>query len=290
MSIYNQPLLLTFSDKQDTRSKLDFKEDTYDGVIVDWNSLPKSPIDFMRVLRTSLSEWKSQGKKGVWMAIPVERADLIPVAIKHGFKPHHSEETHIVFTTWLSRPPNALPAQAAHYVGVGVAVVNAAGQLLVVQEKNGPLRGRDYWKVPTGLVNTNEDILTAAVREVKEETGVDIGVEGIFALRETHLQGVQKKTDLFFLCKAYALNTEITIDPEELLKATWMDIPEYLGLAQWKEGTAPSHLNNILVEHVRMNGQIKDSSHQGLMKPNKLPRRLLSGEFANVHSVPLARL
>ena len=41
-----------------------------------------------------------------------------------------------------------------------------------MQEKRGPLRGMNVWKMPTGLCSAGEDIGDAAEREVLEETGV----------------------------------------------------------------------------------------------------------------------
>jgi ADP-ribose pyrophosphatase YjhB (NUDIX family) len=57
-------------------------------------------------------------------------------------------------------------------VGVGAIVVNDRQEMLVVQEANGPLRGQDFWKMPTGLVHEGEDLIDAVEREVLEETGV----------------------------------------------------------------------------------------------------------------------
>jgi ADP-ribose pyrophosphatase YjhB (NUDIX family) len=57
-------------------------------------------------------------------------------------------------------------------VGVGAIVVNSQQEMLVVQEANGPLRGQDFWKMPTGLVHEGEDLIDAVEREVLEETGV----------------------------------------------------------------------------------------------------------------------
>ncbi|MCI32865.1 nudix hydrolase 2-like, partial [Trifolium medium] len=44
--------------------------------------------------------------------------------------------------------------------------------VLVVQEKNGRFSGKGIWKLPTGAVDVGEDVCAAAIREVKEETGV----------------------------------------------------------------------------------------------------------------------
>jgi hypothetical protein len=42
---------------------------------------------------------------------------------------------------------------------VGAIVVNDQGQLLVVQEANGPLRGAGFNKMPTGLVHAGVRVL-----------------------------------------------------------------------------------------------------------------------------------
>ena len=49
-------------------------------------------------------------------------------------------------------------------------MLNDAGDVLMVQELHGPLRGSGTWKMPTGLVNHGEDLHIAAPREVLEET------------------------------------------------------------------------------------------------------------------------
>lgn len=55
-------------------------------------------------------------------------------------------------------------------VGIGAFVQNERGEVLVVQELSGPLKGAGIWKMPTGLVSAGEDIHEAAPREVLEET------------------------------------------------------------------------------------------------------------------------
>ena len=43
-------------------------------------------------------------------------------------------------------------------VGIGAFVMNERREVLMVQERTGPLRGKGMWKLPTGLVNVGEDI------------------------------------------------------------------------------------------------------------------------------------
>ena len=52
---------------------------------------------------------------------------------------------------------------------VGVMLVNAQGQVFVGQRID---RDRDAWQMPQGGIDPGEDVTTAALRELGEETGV----------------------------------------------------------------------------------------------------------------------
>jgi putative (di)nucleoside polyphosphate hydrolase len=53
---------------------------------------------------------------------------------------------------------------------VGVMLVNTAGQAFVGQRIDN--REGDFWQMPQGGIDHNEDLQTAALRELHEETGV----------------------------------------------------------------------------------------------------------------------
>lgn len=55
--------------------------------------------------------------------------------------------------------------------GVGVAVIEE-GRILLVRKDRGPWAGR--WAVPGGRVEMGERMAAAAVREVREETGLEV--------------------------------------------------------------------------------------------------------------------
>ncbi|XP_059275890.1 nudix hydrolase 8-like isoform X2 [Lycium ferocissimum] len=61
---------------------LDASDDEYGGVLINPQTLPSNPNIFASVLCSSLSHWKMKGKKGVWLKIPVEKCDLVPIAVK----------------------------------------------------------------------------------------------------------------------------------------------------------------------------------------------------------------
>ncbi len=60
--------------------------------------------------------------------------------------------------------------------GVGVAVINR-GALLLIKRGRGPNAG--LWAVPGGKVDYGESMRDAAVREVREETGIEVELEGV---------------------------------------------------------------------------------------------------------------
>lgn len=56
-------------------------------------------------------------------------------------------------------------------VGVG-AVVVCSGKILLEKRKNDPGKGK--WSIPGGLVELGENVEQTVIREVKEETGLDV--------------------------------------------------------------------------------------------------------------------
>jgi 8-oxo-dGTP diphosphatase len=56
-------------------------------------------------------------------------------------------------------------------VGVG-AVILDGDKILLEKRKNEPSKGK--WSVPGGLVELGEDVEQAVIREVKEETGLEV--------------------------------------------------------------------------------------------------------------------
>jgi 8-oxo-dGTP diphosphatase len=69
----------------------------------------------------------------------------------------------------------------APLVGVGVAIFDAGGRVLLVQRGRPPRAG--HWGLPGGLLDVGEKLTDGARREVSEECAVEIeigGVAGIF--------------------------------------------------------------------------------------------------------------
>lgn len=78
-------------------------------------------------------------------------------------------------------------------VGVAAIVLDDSGRILLGQ-RNSSYRG--LWCIPCGYVEYDEDVYAAALREFKEETGLDIIIDGVFTVHsnfhnpEVHTVGI----------------------------------------------------------------------------------------------------
>ncbi|KAG8472508.1 hypothetical protein CXB51_035265 [Gossypium anomalum] len=139
-------------------------------------------------------EFTVQGKKGVWIKLPIGLIHLVETAVKEGFRYHHAEPSYLMLVFWIPKTPSTIPGNATHRVGVGAIILNdkrefhlvywnlrvhahfyveflsSDSHVLVVQEKSGLLQGTGIWKIPTGLLKRRaRKRFVAAMREVKED-------------------------------------------------------------------------------------------------------------------------
>ncbi|XP_059645671.1 nudix hydrolase 8 isoform X2 [Cornus florida] len=189
---------------------LDAYHDKYGGVIVNPKGLPSDPDVFASILHSSLSHWKIKGKKGVWLKLPLERSELVPIAVKEGFQYHHAERGYVMLTYWIPDGPCMLPANASHQVGVGGFVINDKNEVLVVQEKHCAPSLLGLWKLPTGFIHE-----------------IDTEFLEVIAFRHAHNVAFGK-SDLFFICMLRPLSTHIIVDDHELQAAKWMPLLEFV--------------------------------------------------------------
>ena len=69
--------------------------------------------------------------------------------------------------------PDAPPASSI-VPSVNVAVTNDAGEILLIRRSD-----NDNWALPGGAVDIGESLTQAAIRETKEESGVDCEITGL---------------------------------------------------------------------------------------------------------------
>lgn len=265
-SIFSKALCTSAADNEMNKCILPAKVDSYNGININLmkldeidckSSMIANPVFFHTSLKNSIAVWREKRHRGVWLKIPSHLSELIPIAIKEGFEFHHAEKEYIMLNYWLPKGSNQMPPNASHQVGVGCIVVPPAGKerpleagknmILTVQEKRGVLRGTGIWKLPTGLVDVGEDLKEAAVREVKEETGVDAEFKGIASFRHSH-EALHGKSDLFFLCILQAKTMDIDIRESEILASKWIELDEYSAQGRYRNSELYTLINDIVTD------------------------------------------
>lgn len=79
-----------------------------------------------------------------------------------------------------------------HFVSVAALVLNRKGEILLIKS---PKRG---WEYPGGKVEPHETLLDALMREIREETGVDVEVTGFVGVSKNVEKDV---VNIDFICK-----------------------------------------------------------------------------------------
>lgn len=91
-------------------------------------------------------------------------------------------------------------------------------EVLIVKHTHG-----NHWSFPKGHMEKDETEVQTALREVKEETGLDINIDDSFRESITYYPCHDiKKEVIFFLAKAK--NYDFTPQPEEISQIRWMQL------------------------------------------------------------------
>jgi 8-oxo-dGTP diphosphatase len=125
---------------------------------------------------------------------------------------------------------------ARPYIAVSAAVF-LDGRVLIVRRAQPPAAG--LYTLPGGVVELGETLAEAAVREVREETGLDIEPLGLVGYREVIARDINGLVERHFVIFPFAARWrtgEITLN-EELAEARWLTPSELSGL-QTTEGLA----------------------------------------------------
>ena len=105
------------------------------------------------------------------------------------------------------------------WLGAAGLVVNSKGQWLVVRKKYGGLKG--LWSIPAGFVEGNETADRAAIREVKEETGIICRLEGMIGFRTGVLNGEISDNMAIFLLTLAKEDQVLIPQLKEISEVAW---------------------------------------------------------------------
>lgn len=221
---------------------LKYSENQYNGVWIDASFLPEDAMQFK--LEVSQLIALLHDNKLLWIRLPIERADFVPVLASLGFVYHHCEELSLTLLKKLADDA-LVPTTKNFIVGVGAVVIHNR-MLLVVKD-----RFSEGYKLPGGHVDKQESLTHAVEREVLEETGVRVEFESVMNIGHFR-QGQFGEANLYIVCTAKALSTAITInDSMEIREALWMDPEVFMQLPE------TNNYNKTVVEAAINNTTLK---------------------------------
>ena len=260
--------------------------DMYNGVRVFSTGIPKNAQEFGKRLEYSLDQWCLYNKRGIIIQIPINLIPthlnfcISNCESKYApFKLHHSRPEYIMLEKWLPNDPmckkspntntqenkenkeneensnrtkddstNMIPDYCHTYLGVGCLILNKNCECVVIQELWNGARGKDYWKLPGGAVDRQENIYRAAEREAFEETGLKVDFVNILSFRHIFPFRFGNTGDIYFLT-LLKLNDEyyndpkynydkekndsrfaFNVDEKEIAKIRWIKLDELLNL------------------------------------------------------------
>jgi len=182
------------------------------------------------IARTGLGFTQSQYERERFDEVLHVAADMRVVA---GLAPDDASEDDVV-DAWLSLVGEGVGGYVTPKVAVGAVVGNDAGELLLVQRADSGI-----WLYPTGWADVGYSASEVVVKEVAEETGIDVEVLGPIAVQDGMRMGFTRIAmySLVFSCRA--IGGQLAAHPLECSDVGWFAedaLPEPLaGAAFWKD-------------------------------------------------------
>jgi ADP-ribose pyrophosphatase YjhB (NUDIX family) len=144
----------------------------------------------------------------------------------------HELESEVLVEEWLKIVGQGVAGYVTPKVAVGAVVGNDAGELLLVKRADSGI-----WLYPTGWADVGYSAAEVVVKEVEEETGIEVRVERLIAVLDGLRLGFTRIPlySLVFLCRA--IGGELRAHPLECADVGWFkpdELPEPLaGVDRW---------------------------------------------------------
>lgn len=149
----------------------------------------------------------------------------------------------------IIKPRSEVHAKGLWHAAVHVWILNPNNQLLIQKRSPTKESNPNLWDVSVaGHISTGESPALSAVREIKEEIGVDIDQADLQYLFTTTEQKVLNNGTYFdnefhhiFFLKQDVDIQKLVLQPEEVVQVKWMSIDDLEKLTQTPDQTFVDH-------------------------------------------------
>lgn len=126
--------------------------------------------------------------------------------------------SHITTQFWEERLRREYPDRPL--VSVGAAVLDGT-RLLLIRRGQEPSKG--LWSVPGGVIELGETVQDAVIREVREETGIDVQIERLLDVADAIIRDDQGKVRFHYVVIRYLTRplTTIAKPRSDVSEAEW---------------------------------------------------------------------
>jgi ADP-ribose pyrophosphatase YjhB (NUDIX family) len=135
---------------------------------------------------------------------------------------------------WMKGVGQGVAGYQTPKVAIGAVVGNDAGEILLVQRADSGV-----WLYPTGWADIGYSPAEVAVKEVKEETGIECEVQGLIAVLDGMRLGFTRIPLYSLVFHCVATGGELAAHPLETSDVGWFsedELPEPLaGASDWAE-------------------------------------------------------
>jgi ADP-ribose pyrophosphatase YjhB (NUDIX family) len=184
------------------------------------------------IARTGLGFTQSLYERERFEEVLHVAADMKVVA---GTVPDLDDDAAGVVAAWLDSVGSGVSGYVTPKVAIGAVVGDDRGRILLVQRADS-----GFWLFPTGWADVGYSPAEVAVKEVAEETGIDVEVLGPFAVLDGMRMGFVHVPMYSLVWHCRAVGGSLSAHPLECADVGWFsedELPEPLaGAGAWKAG------------------------------------------------------
>jgi mutator protein MutT len=124
------------------------------------------------------------------------------------------------------------------FVGVGAVIVDDRGRVLLVKRRFEPLAGQ--WSLPGGGVDVGETLEACVIREMREETGLDVEVGPVIEVFDRIMHDAEGRVQYHYVLVDYVCRPVggTLVAASDVADVAWVEASALAGFSLTDKATA----------------------------------------------------